>query len=84
MQLMVKLFKDKEIDVYIAPYGGPNLLLTNLTGHPCVSVPNGFDKEKHPTSISFMGNLFDEAGVLAIAKAYQEASKHHLKHPELK
>ncbi|MGE5693204.1 MAG: amidase, partial [Candidatus Zixiibacteriota bacterium] len=39
------------IDVYIAPpFEGDNLLLTNLTGHPCVVLPNGFDKDGHPTS----------------------------------
>ncbi|HXF48973.1 MAG TPA: amidase [Verrucomicrobiae bacterium] len=70
------------IDVYIAPpFEGDNLLLTNLTGHPCVVLPNGFDKEGHPTSITFMGRLYDEATVLAVAKAYQDATDFHRKHP---
>lgn len=73
----------KEIDVYLAPsFGGDNLLLTNLTGHPCVVVPDGFDDEGGPTSISFMGGLFDEATVLAVARAYQHASGFHLRHPK--
>lgn len=75
MQKMAQLFKEKEIDVYISPtYGGDNLLLTNLTGHPSVVVPTGLDEKKHPTSITFIGNLFDEEKTLLVAKAYQEAS----------
>ncbi len=83
MQEMAHLFKD--IDVYISPtYGGNNLLLTNLTGHPCVVLPNGFDEKGRPTSITFIGNLFEEAKTLLVAKAYQDATEFHLKHPKLK
>lgn len=79
---MVKLFQ--KVDVYICPtYGGNNLLLTNLTGHPSVVVPNGFDKKNHPTSITFMGDLFDEEAVLAVARAFQNATLFHMKHPQL-
>ncbi len=73
-----------EIDVYVAPsFGGNNLLLTNLTGHPCVVLPNGFDEKGSPRSISFIGGLFEEAALLAVARAYQEAAAFHLKHPPL-
>lgn len=72
------------IDVYVAPSsGGNNLLLTNLTGHPAVVVPNGFDDKGSPTSISFIGNLFEEVKALRLAKAYQDATGFHLKHPKL-
>jgi len=65
----------KQYDVIITPsFAGNQLLVTNLTGNPCVVVPNGFDKKKHPTSISFIGNLYDEATLLAFAKAYQDAT----------
>jgi Asp-tRNA(Asn)/Glu-tRNA(Gln) amidotransferase A subunit family amidase len=77
--------KMKGIDVYIAPsFGGNNLLLTNLTGHPAVVVPNGFDEKGSPTSISFIGNLFEEAKTLRVAKAYQDVTDFHRKHPDLK
>jgi Asp-tRNA(Asn)/Glu-tRNA(Gln) amidotransferase A subunit family amidase len=62
---------------------GNNLLLTNLTGHPAVVVPNGFNKEQEPTSITFTGKLYGESEVLAVAKAYQDATGFHLKHPVL-
>ncbi|MBM2840982.1 MAG: Amidase [Bacteroidetes bacterium] len=72
------------IDVYVAPpFQGDNLLLTNLTGHPQVVLPNGFSKEGSPTSITFVGKLFGEATLLAVAKKYQDATDFHLKHPKL-
>lgn len=73
-----------QVDVYVTPsYGGNNLLLTNLTGHPCVVVPNGFNEKGTPTSISFIGGLFGEAKTLAVAKAYQDATDFHLRYPAL-
>jgi len=73
-----------EIDVYVAPsFGGDNLLLTNLTGHPCVVVPNGFDDKGSPVSITFIGRLFDEGTLLAVAKAYQDVTDFHEKHPPM-
>ncbi|MFI5252262.1 MAG: amidase [Bacteroidota bacterium] len=75
----------KKIDIYLAPaFQGDNLLLTNLTGHPCVVLPTGFTKEGLPTSITFMGKLFGEGELLAFAKKYQDATDFHLKHPGLK
>jgi Asp-tRNA(Asn)/Glu-tRNA(Gln) amidotransferase A subunit family amidase len=82
IQEMKKLF-DK-IDLYVSPsWVGNNLLLTNLTGHPCVVVPNGFSKNGTPTSFTFIGNLFDEAKIVTVAKAFQDATDHHKKHPKL-
>lgn len=75
----------RNIDVYLAPpFEGDNLLLTNLTGHPCVVLPNGFDEKGLPRSITFMGKLFGEDEVLALAKRYQDATEFHKKHPALK
>jgi Asp-tRNA(Asn)/Glu-tRNA(Gln) amidotransferase A subunit family amidase len=82
MQAMAQKMKD--FDVYVTPsFGGSNLLLTNLTGHPGVVVPNGFNEKGSPTSISFIGDLFEEAKALRVAKAFQDATDYHLKHPEL-
>jgi len=82
IQEMARLFE--KVDLYVAPsLEVNNLLLTNLTGHPCVVVPNGFTPEGTPTSITFIGKLFDEGTLLAFAKAYQDATDYHLKHPQL-
>ncbi len=72
------------VDVYLAPsLEGDNLLLTNLTGHPCVVVPDGFAAGHIPTSISFIGKLFGEAELLFVAKQYQDATDFHREHPGL-
>ena len=68
--------KTKDFDVIVSPsFGGTQLLTTNLTGHPCVVVPNGFTEKGNPTSISFLGKLFGEAAVVSLAHAYQQASE---------
>jgi Asp-tRNA(Asn)/Glu-tRNA(Gln) amidotransferase A subunit family amidase len=70
------------IDVFITPsYGGSVLLTTNLTGHPAVTLPHGFRDNGTPVSISFIGQLYGEAELLAVAKAWQDATGFHLRHP---
>jgi len=72
------------VDVIVAPsQAGNSLLLGNLTGHPCVVVPNGFRPAGTPTSICFLGKLFGEAELLAVAKKYQDATDFHRQHPPL-
>ena len=81
---MAAALKTANIYVYVSPtYAGGNLTLTNLTGHPCVVLPNGFTKQNTPSSITFMGQLFEEGKVLAVAKAYQDATLWHKKHPAI-
>jgi Asp-tRNA(Asn)/Glu-tRNA(Gln) amidotransferase A subunit family amidase len=80
IQEMQKLFE--QIDIYIAPsFADNNLLLTNLTGHPCVVLPDGFNQKGSPASISIIGNLFDEGRLLAFANAYQQATSFHKQYP---
>ena len=82
MQAMDKLMRD--MDVYVAPsFGGGNLLLTNLTGHPAVVVPNGVDAKGKSSSLTFTGKLYGEAAALSVAKAYQDATDFHLRQPDL-
>jgi Asp-tRNA(Asn)/Glu-tRNA(Gln) amidotransferase A subunit family amidase len=70
------------VDLFVAPcFTGKSLLLSNLTGHPCVVLPDGFSNAGTPTSICFIGNLFREAELLAVAKTYQDATDFHRKHP---
>jgi Asp-tRNA(Asn)/Glu-tRNA(Gln) amidotransferase A subunit family amidase len=73
----------EQVDLYV---GGNDLLLTNLTGHPTVVLPNGFRKTgdvEVPTSITFTGRLYGETDLLAVAHAYQQATGHHLKRPPM-
>jgi Asp-tRNA(Asn)/Glu-tRNA(Gln) amidotransferase A subunit family amidase len=82
-----------EIDVYVVPFDyadyTPNPIATihtsvaNLTGQPSVAVPHGFNEKGNPTSLTFAGGAFGETGMLALAKAYQDATDWHRKHPKL-
>jgi Asp-tRNA(Asn)/Glu-tRNA(Gln) amidotransferase A subunit family amidase len=81
------------IDVYVLPFdysdytpnpiASLNTSVTNLTGNPCVVVPHGFNEKGNPTSLTFVGKLFGEAEMLALARAYQDATGWHRKHPAL-
>ena len=73
----------KGFDCYIAPSFSANLVLTNLTGHPAVALPNGLTAAGLPTTITFMGQLYEEGKLLALAKAYQDATSFDEKHPPL-
>jgi Asp-tRNA(Asn)/Glu-tRNA(Gln) amidotransferase A subunit family amidase len=70
-------------DIIIAPpETGDQLGITNLTGHPSVTLPIGLMKNGQPGSISFIaGHLYDEARLLAFAKAFQEATPYNKVHP---
>ena len=71
-------------DVLVTPsFAGNVLPLTNLTGHPAVSLPCGFRVNGTPKSISFIGGLNREADLLGVARLFQEATAHHRQHPPL-
>ena len=81
MRLVAGVFR--EVDVWVTPsLSGPSLLVTNLTGHPQVVVPSGEGRENPLASLSFVGRLNDEATLLAVARAYEQATPWHLRHPE--
>jgi Asp-tRNA(Asn)/Glu-tRNA(Gln) amidotransferase A subunit family amidase len=75
----------RTVDAYVVPtYGGDNALLTNLTGHPAVVVPNGFrSTDGTPTSITFQGRLDEDDLTLAIAQTYQQATDFHTRRPTM-
>jgi len=71
-----------EYDIIIAPpETGDQLALTNLTGNPSVTLPNGFLPGGLPSGITFIGKHFGEATLLAFSKAYQDQTGFQLKHP---
>ncbi len=71
-------------DAVICPtWGGNQVAITNLTGHPAICFPTGFNKDKLPTSITLVGKLYGEATLLAIVKAFQDATDFNKLHPEL-
>ncbi|HMQ61246.1 MAG TPA: amidase [Flavilitoribacter sp.] len=67
---MAKVFDG--IDLYVNPsFASASLAITNYTGHPSITVPDGF-RDGKPTSITFTGKLFDEGTIVAVAQAFQE------------
>tara|TARA_X000000950_G_scaffold127142_1_gene158965 strand:- start:189 stop:1808 length:1620 start_codon:yes stop_codon:yes gene_type:complete len=74
----------KNFDVILSPSFGKNqILITNLTGHPVVSVPNGLDEKGRPTSISVIGNHGAEDKILYFAEMLQNELKFNKKRPPL-
>ena len=74
----------KTVDVIVTPTSAanlPQLVATNLTGHPALILPNGFRPDGTPVSLTFLGGLFEEAKLLAVGNAYQNATGFHLVHP---
>ena len=101
MEMVSKAFDG--FDVIVAPTGSQQLVVTNLTGHPALILPNGFRGEDAPpviknekgeieggyggpgtpVSLTFLGQLYGEAKLLAFARAYQEATGFHRRHPDV-
>lgn len=72
----------KGFDFILSPTNGKDVsLATNLTGHPAITIPNGFDKKGRPTSITLIGNLYDEGPLLEAAYLFQQATDFEEKHP---
>src|SRR5262249_3329947 len=67
--------------------GGPqnatqrHFTMANLACYPAINVPNGFAENGQPTNVTFYARPFAEAPLLALAKAYQDAAKFHLRRP---
>ena len=57
--------------------------MANLACYPALSVPHGFMESGSPGALTFYARPFGEAELLALGKAYQDASGFHLKHPKL-
>lgn len=80
MQALDEAWKD--VDVVVTPTFADGIVLaTNLTGHPVVVAPSGFLPDRTPSSVSFLGGLWKDAEALHVAKAFQEATGHHLRRP---
>ena len=91
MRRMAALMQD--IDVFVSPtFGGGTLRITNLTGHPSLCAPNAFhaleqdpdSPRKRPGSITFVGGLYKDAQMLALAHAYQSVTDFHTRRPSIR
>jgi aspartyl-tRNA(Asn)/glutamyl-tRNA(Gln) amidotransferase subunit A len=55
----------------------------NLTGLPAISVPCGFTSGGLPIGLQLVGRWWEEATVLRVAHAYQQATDWHTRTPPL-
>jgi Asp-tRNA(Asn)/Glu-tRNA(Gln) amidotransferase A subunit family amidase len=82
----------QDLDVLVSPsFGGNTLGITNLTGHPCVCLPNalrpveeGPDVRRQPGSISFIAPLYQDDAALKLAHAYQQETDFHKRRPPIR
>lgn len=73
-----------DVDVLVAgERGGHTLFITNLTGHPQVLVPDGVDDRGAAQSVSFIGRLYEDDTLLAVARKFQAAGGAHRLRPDL-
>ena len=71
-----------DYDVFISSTGSRSLGLTNLTGHPAIALRAGF-LEETPVDFMITGRLYDEATLLRVALAHEQATKWHERVPNL-
>jgi Asp-tRNA(Asn)/Glu-tRNA(Gln) amidotransferase A subunit family amidase len=69
-------------DAFISPTGSRSLSLTNLTGHPAIALRAGF-LDDSPVDFMITGRLYDEATLLRVALAHEQATKWHERVPSL-
>ena len=55
----------------------------NISGSPTITVPCGFTSTGLPIGLQLAGRLFDEATVLRVAHAYEQATDWHTRRPPL-
>ncbi len=67
----------------VPPTGSEQNLLSNLTGHPALALPTGLDQRGRPSSITLLGNLYDEAAILELGHAFQQKTAFETLHPPL-
>ena len=70
-------------DVFLSPTQSSSLSITNLTGHPAMCLTAGFVTENQPAALMITGRLYDEATVLRVGLAFEQATKWREMNPKL-
>jgi Asp-tRNA(Asn)/Glu-tRNA(Gln) amidotransferase A subunit family amidase len=71
-----------QYDAFLSPTNSASLGVTNLTGHPAISLKAGFI-DNRPIELMVTGRLYDEATILRVALAYERGTEWHMKNPVL-
>ena len=69
-------------DAVLIPYDLGLVRMTNLSGHPCITVKAGF-VDGLPEAILVAGGLYDEGTVAHVARAYEQATEWKDRHPQM-
>lgn len=73
-----------DLDLYVSYGGGwQTLALTNFTGHPQVVIPTGADEKNESMARSFIGRLYQDDKLLAVAREVQNTMDFHRRRPDL-
>jgi aspartyl-tRNA(Asn)/glutamyl-tRNA(Gln) amidotransferase subunit A len=65
------------------PYWPIQTMPFNVTGNPAMSIPTGFSASGLPLSMQIVGRPFDDATVLRVAHAYEDATPWRARRPVL-
>jgi Asp-tRNA(Asn)/Glu-tRNA(Gln) amidotransferase A subunit family amidase len=66
------------------PHGDNSQFFSPTTGFPAINVPMGYTRDNTlPAGVTFFGRAWDEAGVIALAYGYEQAT-HHRRPPPLR
>lgn len=55
----------------------------DMSGSPTLTMPNGFTRKELPLSFQLVGRHLDEALLVRVGHAYQQATDWHRRHPRL-
>jgi aspartyl-tRNA(Asn)/glutamyl-tRNA(Gln) amidotransferase subunit A len=69
---MQSAFEQKQLD-----------LISSLCGLPALTVPCGFNKDKMPLAIQFIGRALNDHAVIEAARTFQEHSEWHKQRPAI-
>jgi Asp-tRNA(Asn)/Glu-tRNA(Gln) amidotransferase A subunit family amidase len=69
-------------DAFLSPTGSASLTATNLTGHPALVVKAGMLGNR-PRSLMITGRLYDEATILRLGLAFEQATDWETMHPKI-
>jgi aspartyl-tRNA(Asn)/glutamyl-tRNA(Gln) amidotransferase subunit A len=77
--------KSGSVDEFVARMGRFSRLTRpfNTLGLPALTVPCGFSSDGRPLAVQIVGRAFDEATILRLGHAYQQAASWRLEEPRL-
>ncbi|WP_164670124.1 Asp-tRNA(Asn)/Glu-tRNA(Gln) amidotransferase subunit GatA [Virgibacillus doumboii] len=74
----------EKVDDPLTMYANDILTIpVNLAGVPGISVPCGFSEKGLPIGLQIIGKPFDESTVYRTAHAFEQATEHHTKRPQI-